>query len=173
MTMSPGFRRGLPLALLILVLDQASKWWIVEHVMRPPQVIEVTPFFNLVMGWNRGVSFGMFNEYSEAGAWILSGLALVIISVLLVWLYRAPERRVQLAIGAIVGGAIGNVIDRVRFGAVADFLDVHAMGYHWPAFNVADSGITLGAIVLVLDSLFTGSEKHKNTKGADHTGTEA
>lgn len=167
--MANGFRRGLIIAGVVLILDQVTKWWIVEIVMRSPRSIEITPFFNLVMGWNRGVSFGMFSSGSPAHAWILTGVALAIVAALLVWLKRTDERIVQIAIGLIVGGALGNVIDRIRFGAVADFLDFHAFGYHWPAFNVADTGITLGAIALVLDSLFAKAETPKNKEGADGT----
>lgn len=155
-------RMGLGMALLVFVLDQATKWWIVESVMQPPRVVPVTPFFNLVMGWNRGVSFGMFNQHGAFNAWIFSGLALVIVGVLLVWLWRAERPLIGVAIGLIVGGALGNVVDRLRFGAVADFLDFHVAGYHWPAFNVADSGITVGAALLLADALFSRPEKPKN-----------
>jgi signal peptidase II len=155
-------RVGLGLALLVFGLDQLTKWWIVESVMRPPRVLPVTPFFNLVMGWNRGVSFGMFNQDSPYNAWIFAGLALVIVAVLAVWLWRADRGLIGVAIGLIIGGALGNVVDRLRFGAVADFLDFHIGGYHWPAFNVADSGITIGAALLLADALFSRSEKPKN-----------
>jgi len=152
---------GLGIAGFVGVLDQISKWWIVEHVMRPPHVIEVTPFFNIVLARNRGVSFGMFNDGSDGNKWLLSGVALVIVSVLLVWLWRTQCRMLASAIGLIVGGALGNVIDRMTHGAVIDFLDFHAAGFHWPAFNVADSAIFVGAAVLVLDSLFADHEKNK------------
>lgn len=145
---------GLGLAGGVIVLDQLSKWWILEHVMNPPRAIEVLPFFNLVLAWNRGVSFGLFSSAPAAGPWILSGLAVVISAVLAVWLFRTRDKWLAVGIGLIIGGAIGNVIDRARFGAVTDFLDLHAFGYHWPAFNVADSAITLGAAALILDSLF-------------------
>jgi signal peptidase II len=153
-------RLGLGLALAVAVLDQASKWVIVDRVMDPPRFIEVTPFFNLVMVWNRGVSFGMFNSGSPYVAWGLSAVALSIVLGLLVWLYRVRNRLVAVAIGLIVGGAVGNVIDRIVRDqrAVADFLDFHAYGYHWPAFNLADSAITLGVVVLLYDALFNGPE---------------
>lgn len=152
------FWRGMSLAAFGIVVDQISKWWILTEVMQPPQVIPVTPFFNLVMTWNRGVSFGLFNSGGSAGVWILSGLAVVIVLFLAQWLRRVERLSLALAIGAIIGGALGNVIDRMRFGAVADFLDVHILGYHWPAFNVADSLIFLGAVYLIVDSLFSGKE---------------
>ena len=164
-----GLSLGLPLAALVMVLDQVSKWWIVEVVMQPPQVIPVLPFFNIVMAWNRGVSFGLFNEESVFSQWFLPVLLLAIVAVLLEWLRRSEHRYTAVALGLIIGGALGNVIDRVHYGAVADFLDVHAFGWHWPAFNVADSGITVGAVMLVLESLFGGAEKNNN-KSAKRTG---
>lgn len=163
---------GLILAALVVLFDQLTKWLIVEKVMRPegmadtpfytPTNIEVTPFFNLVMTWNRGVSFGIFNDHGEWNALALSVLSLVIVVVLLVWMKKAEGRLVPLALGSIIGGALGNVVDRVRWGAVADFLDVHAMGWHWPAFNLADSAITIGAVLLVLDSLLSRPNSDKN-----------
>jgi signal peptidase II len=149
---------GVRVALAVLVLDQLSKWWIVTRVMNPPQVIEVAPFFNLVLGLNTGVSFGMFGGGADFGRWALSGLAVVIAAALGVWMWRVGKPLLAVALGTIIGGAIGNVIDRVRVGAVIDFLDFHAFGYHWPAFNVADTGITLGAAALILDSLFAKDE---------------
>lgn len=147
---------------LTLLLDLISKWWIVDHVMAPPKVIPLTPFFNIVMVWNRGVSFGLFNS-SATGQWVLIALAVVLIVVLLVWLSRAENRLVATALGLIIGGAVGNVIDRVRFGAVADFLDFYWGGWHWPAFNVADSAIAVGAALLILDSVFQRPENTDKT----------
>ncbi len=147
-------RRGLSIAGVVIVLDQVSKWWILTRVMDPPRVIEVLPFFNLVMVWNRGISFGLFNTASPWAPWILSGLALAICAFLVIWMIRDPGRWSTPAIGLIIGGALGNVIDRMLYGAVADFIDLHVGGHHWPAFNVADASITLGAAILILDSLF-------------------
>ncbi|MEQ9559207.1 MAG: signal peptidase II [Rhodospirillales bacterium] len=147
-------RQGLGLAFLVLVLDQITKWWVLTDLMNPPRVIEVLPFANLVLVWNRGVSFGLFNTASDYGPWILSALALAVSAVLAVWLFRGPERMVGWGIGLILGGALGNVIDRLVHGAVVDFVDLHLGGAHWPAFNVADSAITVGATLLILDSLF-------------------
>ncbi len=153
------FRSGLIVAVAAAVVDQLSKLWILYGVMAPPRVIEVTPFFNLVLAWNKGISFGMFNTDTAYGPWLLTGLAVVIVIALGIWLWRADTRWVALALGLVIGGAVGNVVDRVRFGAVVDFLDVHAFGYHWPAFNVADSAICVGAAILILESLFRPGEK--------------
>lgn len=161
---------GLALATTVVILDQLSKWAIMG-LMRPPRVIEITPFFNLVVGWNRGVSFGLFNNDSPLNAWILVAVALVIVIVLMIWLSKTDRLRVVVALGLVIGGAIGNVIDRLRFGAVFDFLDFHAFGLHWPAFNVADSAITMGALVLVADSLFVHPEGRK-LKARERQGQE-
>ena len=118
------------MAALVVVLDQLTKWWILEKIMVPPRIIEVTSFFNLVLTWDRGVSFGMFNTDSPLNVWLLPLVAIVIIVMLVVWLTRADRPILVVALGAVIGGAIGNLLDRVRFGAVADFLDVHALGYH-------------------------------------------
>ena len=155
-------RVGLGLAAVVGALDQATKWWIFDAVLQPPGIISVAPFFNLVLAWNRGISFGMFDSSSALNAWILSALALVIVLALAVWLRRAGRLSVAAALGLVIGGALGNVADRLQYGAVRDFLDFHAAGYHWPAFNVADACITVGAAVLVLDSLFVKAEKPKN-----------
>ncbi len=151
---------GLLAAAAVTLLDQWSKWFMVEKVMQPPRVIPVTPFFNLVLGWNRGVSFGLFNNSSPLNDWLLPAVALVIIVVLLVWMGKSKGLLVASSLGLIIGGALGNVIDRFRHGAVTDFLDFYIGSYHWPAFNLADAAITVGAVVLVADSLFNQPEKN-------------
>jgi lipoprotein signal peptidase len=147
-------RLGLSLAAVILVLDQATKWWILE-IVRLPEVgrIEVLPFLNLTMVWNRGVTFGLLAGEAWWHPWLLAAIALGVSAALVVWLARAPDRWTALAIGLVLGGAIGNVIDRVRFGAVADFIDLHAFGWHWYVFNVADSAIVIGVILLLAHAL--------------------
>jgi signal peptidase II len=162
--LSPLFWPALALAALIVSADQVSKWWILQHVMMPPRVIEVTPFFNLVMTWNRGVSFGLFNNDSPYNALILSAVAFVICAFLLIWLARADRAAMAYGLGAVIGGALGNLVDRLRFGAVADFLDFHAWGYHWPAFNVADAAITVGVAVLIAASVFGAPEERREEK---------
>jgi signal peptidase II len=171
MTTSHLLARGLAIASLVVVLDQLSKWWILERIMLPPRLIEVTSFFNLVLTWNRGVSFGMFNTDSPFNDWVLPLVAVGIVVMLVVWLTRAGRQILAIALGSVIGGAIGNLIDRVRFGAVADFLDVHAFGYHWPAFNIADSAITIGVAVLIFDSVFgTTEHRRKESRLGGETG---
>ncbi|MBL8666142.1 MAG: signal peptidase II [Rhodospirillales bacterium] len=162
---TPLFGRGLALSALIVVLDQVTKWWILERIMMPPRLIPLTPFFNLVMTWNRGVSFGLFNNDSPYNALILSLVALVICGVLAFWLLHARKPVLAYGLGMVIGGAIGNLIDRIRFGAVADFLDFHLWGYHWPAFNVADSAITVGVAVLIAESVFGSAQQRSKNEG--------
>jgi len=152
---------GLILALIIFVLDQWTKQEIVYDIMARPHVIEVTSFFNIVMAWNRGVSFGMFGWDSEIKIYILAAMAFIAAIGLFIWMIREGRLSFAIPCGAIIGGALGNGVDRLHWGAVADFLDFHAMGYHWPAFNVADMGITCGAVFLILDSLFAKPDSSK------------
>ncbi len=148
-------KSGLMVTALVTVLDQLCKWAMLEIVMEPPRIIPVTSFFNLVLVWNRGVSFGFLGGASSQWIpWLLTVLALAIIATLGWWLRRAANRLMVLALGLVMGGALGNVIDRLRFGAVMDFLDFHAAGLHWPAFNVADSAITVGATLILYDAFF-------------------
>lgn len=148
-----AYARALPLAALVVLLDQLTKWWILE-LMDPPRQIELTPFFNLVLAWNRGVSFSLFHSGAAYAPYILSAVALAVVAGLLWWIGRQERLLPALAIGLVIGGALGNVIDRLTFGAVVDFLDFHAGNWHWPAFNLADSAITVGVIGLVADGLF-------------------
>jgi signal peptidase II len=152
----------LPLALIVAVvvaaLDQASKWWILEKVMQPPKTVPVTPFLDIVLVWNRGITFGLFNSGGAAQPIIFTALAFVIAVGLLVWLRGVGQNWVAVAIGGILGGAVGNVVDRLRLGAVVDFIDVHVAGWHWPAFNVADSAITVAVIAVAVDALFGAKE---------------
>ena len=146
-------RRGLAIALLSLALDQASKALILGVVMDPPRVIPITPFFNLTLGFNRGVSFGLLSTEAEFGRWALTALSLVIVGGFVIWLARTKSRWEAIGVGAIIGGALGNVADRVRQGAVTDFLDFYVGNWHWPAFNLADASITLGVAALLLAPL--------------------
>jgi signal peptidase II len=149
---------GLAVAAVVVVLDQLTKWAVLSWLDRD---VALTPFFNLVLVWNTGVSFGMFDSGGARAPWLLSGLALAVVVALLVWLQRVEHRLTAAGLGLIIGGAIGNVIDRMRFGAVVDFLDAHAFGWHWPAFNVADSAICIGAALLLVDGLLM--HRHHST----------
>ena len=143
---------GLALALVVIAIDQTTKW-LASEMLNPAVRLPVTPFFNLVLVWNRGVSFGMFDTVGVLAPWVLSGLALAVVAGLLIWLRRAEDRLTIVGLGLVIGGALGNVIDRIRFGAVIDFLDFHLAGYHWPAFNLADTAIVVGAGLMLVDGL--------------------
>lgn len=172
--------------LLILITDQISKWWVVEHVIksralpdradasgmpflqwlitaqeRMPYVqVDLLPFFNVVMVWNKGISFGLFNSHSDYGPVLLLVLATVIVIAFTIWLRRTDSMLIASGLVLIIGGALGNMLDRIRFGAVADFLDFHIAGLHWPAFNVADSTICIGIAMLLIHGLFFDPKKH-------------
>lgn len=158
------------LILTLALLDQISKWWVLEIIIRPavapdqialnffPWVtalhpdrlpftsIPVTSFFNIVMVWNEGISFGALSGHiGDFLLYLLGGVTFGFA----VWMVRTPDRPTRFALAAIIGGALGNLWDRVRFGAVADFLDFHAYGFHYWAFNVADSCIVLGILTLI------------------------
>ena len=153
---------GLALAALAILADQALKNWLLTGPLLEPQVFEITSFFNVVSAWNKGVSFSMFWTSAEYGRWVLSAVAIVISLGLVIWLTRVSHKLPAIAIGLVIGGALGNVIDRLRFGAVFDFLDFYIGQYHWPAFNLADSCITLGVFLLLWDGLFHGQERGKS-----------
>ncbi|MFI3240958.1 MAG: signal peptidase II [Alphaproteobacteria bacterium] len=145
---------GLSIALGIILFDQASKFFIFNNVLGQYDIIQVTPFFNLVKAWNTGVSFSMFNDYGVYGRIGLVIVALLIVGALVLWLKSEKSKFMQIALGFVIGGAIGNVIDRIRLGAVFDFLDFYIGTSHWPAFNVADSFICIGAVMLIFKEIF-------------------
>jgi signal peptidase II len=145
--------RWFVLAAAVVVADQATKALVLSR-FNAGEGLVIAPYFNLVLVYNKGAAFSFL---SEAPGWqtpLLVGFALVAIAVVAYLLVRSPGRWVLSAgLALILGGALGNVIDRLRFGQVVDFLDFHAGGWHWPAFNVADSAITVGAVLLILDGL--------------------
>lgn len=150
-------RLGLATAAVVLVVDQATKQYFFDLLeTRGIGYVEVLPNFNLVRVWNYGVSFGMFNTDAWYGPWLFVAVALAIVAALFTWMWRATSRLVAVALGLVIGGALGNIVDRIRWNAVFDFLDVHVGEWHWPAFNLADSGITVGVILLLADGLLSG-----------------
>ncbi len=143
--------RGFALGAAVLIADQISKAWLLAWLAERDGWLQVTSFFNLVTVWNRGISFGMLQS-GETGRWLLVVFTSLVCVGLGIWLWRQTRILPILAIGAVIGGAIGNIVDRIWRGAVADFFDLHLMGYHWPAFNVADSAISVGVALLLYDS---------------------
>lgn len=140
----------LMLAAMVVVIDQGSKAWALRVL--PDASVVVTPFLNLVLVFNSGAAFSFLASGGGWQRWFFTVLAALVSAWIVYTIRRQPEaNRMNLALSLILGGAVGNVIDRLRLGAVVDFIDVHAAGWHWPAFNVADSAITLGAALLIWD----------------------
>jgi len=149
------FFLGVVIAIIAMFLDLLSKrlTFALLETKAPFDHIEVFSFFNLVRVWNHGVSFGMFNQLESAHI-IFSTIVSAITIVMLVWLYRNRKTYLTWALGLIIGGALGNLADRIQNGAVADFLDFHLASYHWPAFNLADSFVFIGVAMLLIEDLF-------------------
>jgi len=151
------------LAAALVAADQLAKWAVLAFFANRPPREEITGFFNLVLVYNKGAAFSMF---ADAPGWqtpLLVAFALAAAGIVSYLILKNPQKRLLcLGLALILGGAIGNVIDRLRFGQVVDFLDFHALGWHWPAFNVADSAITVGAVLLILE----GFVHHERRAGA-------
>lgn len=150
---------GLVIAAIVIVSDQLSKYYILHEFLGSNAYMPFGDYFNVVRAWNTGVSFSMLNNYGNVGAWLLSALAVVIVVMLYHWLKREDNHLTQAALGMIIGGALGNVIDRVRYGAVFDFLDFHIGETHWPAFNLADSFICIGAAIIIAQAIVSKLKK--------------
>lgn len=149
----PLSRLGLVMAVLAFVLDQAHKWWMLGPFdIQSRGRVTVTPFFDLVLGWNRGISYGLFPQDSELGRYALIALAVVISAGLWIWLARAVRPLTAAALGLVIGGALANALDRLIHSAVADFFLLHAFGYNWYIFNLADVAIVAGVAVLLYES---------------------
>ncbi|MQM40321.1 Lipoprotein signal peptidase [wastewater metagenome] len=144
-------RFGLIIAALVLAADQATKYWAATALM-PYRPVPVMPSFNLTLSFNTGAAFSLLADGSGWQRWLFTALALAVSAYLIWWLrtLRPGERLVAAALGLVLGGALGNVLDRMVHGYVIDFLDVYAGNWHWPAFNVADSAISVGVAMLVI-----------------------
>ncbi|MCF4164727.1 signal peptidase II [Zavarzinia compransoris] len=143
---------GVVLFVVTLVADRISKERLIA-LLDGQDPVQVTDFFNLVMVWNRGVSFGLFQQGDDSGRYLLTGFAVLVALMLLVWMWRSSSRLAAAGLALVAGGALGNAYDRVVLGAVADFFDFHVSGYHFWAFNIADSAITVGVGLLLLDAI--------------------
>jgi signal peptidase II len=162
MTRIAATRLGLITAIVVLAADQASKYWIL-HVLELPELhqVELLPVLNLTMVWNHGVTFGLLNGFGSWSHFVLAGAALVVVAALVRWLWRTENPVAALSIGAIAGGAIGNVIDRLRYGAVVDFIHAHLGEWSWYVFNVADAAIVCGVAGLILEGHFVRRARQK------------
>lgn len=149
------FRTGIAAALLTLALDQATKLGLLygyELPIREPVVLG--PFANLIVVWNHGISYGLFQQRGDLGRWLLTVVSLIAIVVLLAWMSRAQSRFLAVALGLIAGGALGNAVDRIAYGAVFDFVHLHAGSFSWYVFNIADAAIVAGVAGLIYDGVF-------------------
>lgn len=156
---------GFALAALTAFFDQWSKASIVALAKATALPLKLLPVFNIVLVFNRGISFGMLSGGAhELVDWLLPVCLFLVTLLLAVWLVRAQEKHIVFALGLIIGGAVGNLIDRVKDGAVTDFLDFHIGIYHWPAFNLADSAIFIGVVIFLLTNIIYGQS---NTQGPE------
>lgn len=148
--------RWLWLTALVIVLDQGSKL-LADQMLEYHQAVPVIPFFNLTLSYNAGAAFSFLSDAGGWQRWFFIVLALVVSTVIFLWLKRLNEgqRGLAFALSMVLGGAVGNLIDRIAYGHVIDFLDLYYGEWHWPIFNLADSAITLGVIILILDGLFS------------------
>jgi signal peptidase II len=164
---------GLIAAALALVADQGFKLYMLYGAgfvhMPPGQSVPVLPFFNLVMVWNPGVSYGLFPASGRLGTFLLIGLSVVAVAVLSLLLWRATSRSLAIGYGLIIGGALGNnLVDRVIYGKVADFFHFYGFGYDWYVFNIADLAITLGAMAILYDVLQPQSSQEQTPQDKGH-----
>lgn len=150
---NPTMARWLWLSLLIIILDQATKW-LAEALLVPFQPVPLMPLLNLTLMYNEGAAFSFLANAGGWQRWLFAGFALVMTTVLAIWLLRLEkgDRVIAVTLSLIIGGAIGNLIDRVQTGRVVDFIDFYVGTWHWPAFNVADSAISIGIVFLLITS---------------------
>ncbi len=157
----PLWHFGLAISALIVVLDQLSKHWVLNILKlrdQPLGHIELSHIFDLTLVWNTGVSFGLFRADSMIGRLVLSGFALAVMGIMVMWLLRADRRLMAASLGLIIGGASGNLIDRLRFGKVVDFIDFSDIHFIW-VFNVADSAISIGVILMLIDAFWVDRQQ--------------
>lgn len=153
----------LVVALIGLVLDQGTKLWLVHGFdLQLNGPVDLLPFLEIVLVWNRGISYGLFQQHSDLGRWILAGLTIAVTAGMWVWSARAQSRLVALALALVIGGALGNGIDRLALGAVVDFVHFHVGTFSWYVFNLADVWIVAGVAGLLYDSFRNGPNSAAN-----------
>jgi signal peptidase II len=160
----PLTRIGLVAAAAAAVLDQAVKLWLLFGFdLDSRGVVPLTPFLDLVLTWNTGISYGLFRQEGPFGQWVLLGVKVAAVVLLWIWLARAGSRLAALSLGLIIGGALGNAVDRLAYGAVADFVLFHittgSWNFRWYVFNLADVAIVAGVVGLLYDSVFRSAAK--------------
>jgi signal peptidase II len=159
----PYSSTGVGLALFTLAFDQAHKWWmILIYRIEERGRVTVAPFFDLVFVKNEGVSYGLFVQEGPSGQWLLAGFACLAVLAMAVWLARGvTDKLVAASVGLIMGGAASNAVDRVLLGGVADFFSLHAFGFYWYVFNIADMAIVAGVAGLLYDSFLPSRKRPK------------
>lgn len=156
---SPQGRLAYAIAAAVIMLDQLSKAWILYGVqLRERGFVELSPIFDLRMVWNQGMSFGLGQAGGQLGRWFFTLFAVGVSIAIGWWVRQTPSRWTAWALGLVMGGALGNVVDRVRFGAVVDFLDFSGLMFPW-VFNVADSAITVGVILLLVETFWPNARE--------------
>jgi signal peptidase II len=164
-------RLGLAAALATLALDQATKLFVLFGLDLPlREPLRLAPFLDLIVVWNRGISYGLFQQDSEIGRWALVAISLAAALGLSLWIRRATGRILALSLGLIVGGALGNVIDRFAYGAVFDFIHIHVGSFSWYVFNVADAAIVAGVVGLLYDSFVLEKRRAGHTRAQNKAG---
>lgn len=177
----------------VIILDQVSKWYAMEHIIRPVsqgasrggsgffewmffpppvffarEAVQITPFFNVVLVWNTGISFGLLGNLVAYGFIILIVISLVIVAFFALWMYEAKTREMMIPYAMVIGGALGNVLDRIRFRAVVDFLDFHIGDLHFWAFNIADMGVVCGVLLIIFISQYKTIKRKKRWRRNAH-----
>jgi len=161
-------RLAILVAIATLALDQASKLYLLfvyDLFLHEP--VALAPFIELIVVWNRGISYGLLQQETDLGRWLLTGFSLIAAIGLGVWMLRTPHRFLAVAIALIVGGAVGNAIDRIAYGAVFDFIHVHVGTFSWYVFNIADAAIVAGVIGLVYDSFVLEGRRAKRDESSE------
>lgn len=156
----PLSRLGLLIAAAVMVADQATKFVVLEFVgWQSGAMVRLTPFLDIAVVLNRGVSYGLFPQDSAAGRWMLTAVKLFAALLFIIWLARTHSRLVAASLGLLVGGALGNAIDRTVYGAVVDFISLHLGGWNWYVFNLADTAVVAGVVGLLYDAIFGSATK--------------
>jgi signal peptidase II len=152
-------------AVVVLLLDRISKYLAVRFLIEN-EPYPVMKFFNFTLAYNTGAAFSFLKDASGWQAWFFGGLAVMVSVGLLIWLKRISyqQRWLSIAIALIIGGALGNLFDRISYGHVVDFIDWYVSYYHWPVFNIADTAVCIGAVMLLIDTLFLEKSRKKEQK---------
>lgn len=165
MTLTAKTRRAFVIAIAIFILDQLVKWWVIGPMnLETVRSIEVLPIFNFTWVENRGISFGMFTAGSDVARWGLVGVTAIIATGVAIWITREKQWGDQFALSLVLGGALGNIVDRARFGYVVDYADLHFGDFRpFLVFNIADAAISIGIVILLLRAFFVRPPEEKKS----------